>query len=206
MTGLTQVLAFAEAVGSFKGVCRVACSQMQQLKFVVLLPEQLLKLPLADYTYIIDGPEGAADEVLTHFKLQVQRLGDTLVVADTETTFLAHREQCLEVKQQVARQLSALLRAAQALRQQQLLDVLHQFIMRNADPAGGDLLSGVMGLVFTDDVLEAALVDSNLSKEAYVQQRAVAAVQPDSWQNRPQQPVQGHFQQAVRSGSGSCDV
>jgi hypothetical protein len=53
VTGLTQVLAFADAVGSCVGLCRTACSQVHQLKFVLQLPEQELKLPLAGYTYCL---------------------------------------------------------------------------------------------------------------------------------------------------------
>jgi hypothetical protein len=51
VTGLTQVLAFANAVGSYAALCKTACSQLQQLKFVVQLPEQMLELPVVGYTY-----------------------------------------------------------------------------------------------------------------------------------------------------------
>jgi hypothetical protein len=49
--GLTQVLAFADAVGSYAALCKAACSQLQQLKFVMQLPGQVLELPVAGYTY-----------------------------------------------------------------------------------------------------------------------------------------------------------
>jgi hypothetical protein len=77
-------------------------------------------------------------------------------------------EQRHAVQQDVAQQLSALLQLAHMLRLQQLLDVLHQFILRNVWPGAPRLLSSVMGLVFSDAVLEAALGSSTLSKEAYI--------------------------------------
>ncbi len=53
VTGLTQVLAFADAVGSCVGLCRATCSQIQQLKLKVQLPEQseVLELPISGYAY-----------------------------------------------------------------------------------------------------------------------------------------------------------
>ena len=58
MAGLTQVLAFADAVGSFDGICKAACSQLQRLQFVVQLPEQVLELLLPTgntYWFPTDG-------------------------------------------------------------------------------------------------------------------------------------------------------
>jgi hypothetical protein len=156
VTGLTELLAFADAVGSYAALCKTACSQIQQLKFVVQLPEQTLELPLGTYTYRFDERRGWQ---LVRFNLQEQ---------DPVSEPLMSAKQQQDVQQQVAKQLSALLQLAHMLRLQQLLDVLHQFILRNVWPGAPRLLSSVMGLVFSDAVLEAALGSSTLSKEAYI--------------------------------------
>lgn len=73
------------------------------------------------------------------------------------------------MQQQVAAQLSAPLQLAHVLRLQQLLDVLHSFVLQNVGTATSCLLAGVVGLVFSDAVLEAALGNtSTFSKEAYI--------------------------------------
>ena len=156
VTGLTQVLAFADAVGSRSGLCKALCSQLQQLKFVVQLPEQVLELPVAGFCY---GFDPGADRQLVQATLQqFVNIGARLPLAD-----------CHYLKQQLATQTAALLELAHVLRLQQLLDVLHRFIQINAWPRGSFLLSDVAGLVFTGAVLEAALGSSSaLTEEAYV--------------------------------------
>jgi hypothetical protein len=154
--GLTQVLAFADAVGSPSGLSKALCSQLQQLKFVVQLPEQVLELPMARFIY---GFDPGSNTQLVQYNLQQRaRVGAPLVSA----------EQVHDVQQQVAKQLSALLQLAHALRLQPLLNTLHDFLLHNIKPGGPFLLSGVVGLVFSDAVLEAALGSSTLSKEAYI--------------------------------------
>jgi hypothetical protein len=53
VTGLTQVLAFADAVGSFVAPITSACSQLQKLKLKIQLPElqEVIELPVAVWTY-----------------------------------------------------------------------------------------------------------------------------------------------------------
>ena len=151
--GLAQVLAFAQAVGCFTGTFQAACSQLQQLKLFVQLPEQVLELPVVGCSYTFD------DTQLVRYTGQRALVGAPLV-------FLEQRR---DLQQQVAKQLSALLRLAHALRLQPLLDVLHRFLMTNCGlPSHRLLLSGVTGLVFSDAVFEAALGSSTLSKEAYI--------------------------------------
>jgi hypothetical protein len=156
VTGLTQVLAFAHAVGSFEGMLQAACSQLQQLQFAVQLPEQVLELPLVGYTYCFQD-----SEPLQLMQRNLQKQGSL-------GTPLASAEQRCDVQQQVAKQLSALLQLAHVLRLQPLLDVLHRFIKLNVQGFGTPLLSGVTGSVFSDAVFESALGSSTLSKEAYV--------------------------------------
>jgi hypothetical protein len=153
VSGLAQVLAFANAVGSFEGLLQAACSQLRNLKVVVQLPEQVLELPLASCAYCFH------DRQLSQFSLSATgTVGNPLVSP----------EQCSVLKQQVAKQLSPLLHLAHLLHLQPLLDVLHQFIMPNTWVGHEGVLSGVGGLVFTDAVLEAALGSGTLSKEAYI--------------------------------------
>jgi hypothetical protein len=158
VTGLTQVLAFADAVGSRVGLCRAACSQLQQLKFVVQLPGQVLELPVAGciYKFTLDSKQLAQSNL---HSLAENLIGDSLASA----------EQSRNVQQQVAKQTAALLHLAHVLRLQPLLDVLHDFLLHNVPKCASErLLSSVAGLVFTDAVLEAALGSSTLSKEAYI--------------------------------------
>lgn len=77
-------------------------------------------------------------------------------------------DQCLSVRQQVAQQLSPLLRLGHMARLQPLIELLHEFVLYNCGPGQASLLSGAVGLVFTDAVLDAALGSSTLSKEAYL--------------------------------------
>ena len=154
VTGLTQVLAFAHAVGSFDGMLQAACSQLQQLQFALQLPEQVLELPVAGYSYSFDG--------------SMQLVQQNLQTHGSLGTPLASAEQRRDMQQQVAKQLSALLQLAHVLRLQPLLDVLHSFILLNVNGFGKPLLSGVAGAVFSDAVVEAALGSSTLGKEAYV--------------------------------------
>jgi hypothetical protein len=152
VTGLAQVLAFANAVGSFAGALNAACSQVEQLKMVLQLPEQVLELPVGGYTYYYSKLN---DRQLLQFNMHsIAKLG-------APVTSLEQRH---EVQQQVAKQLSALLLLGHVLRLQPLLKVLHQFLLLNSTR----VLSGVIGLVFNDAVLEAALCSSTLNKEAYV--------------------------------------
>lgn len=153
--GLAQVLSFAHAVGSFKGVCQAACSQLPQLKFVVQLPERVLELPLGGWSYFF------RDRTLMQYDLHAtEQVGSPL----------ASVEQVSVVRQQAAKQAAALLQLGHMLHLQPLHDVLRQFILRNGQPMSSiSLLSGVMGLVFTDAVLEAAVgSNSTLGREAYI--------------------------------------
>jgi hypothetical protein len=159
VSGLTQVLAFANAVGSSVGPLNAACSQLQHLKFMLQFPEQPIgvELPLAGYTYWFSDER----------QLQRMHLHERMDVGEP----LASDEQTYDVRQQVAKQTSSLLHLAHVLRLQPLLDLLHQFLLLNAEMPSGflcGLLTGVMGLVFSDAVLEAALGSSTLSKEDYV--------------------------------------
>jgi hypothetical protein len=79
----------------------------------------------------------------------------------------AAKQEQTELQRQVAAQLAALLHLAHALRLVQLLDVLHGFVFWSVAAEVG-LLRGVLSRVFTDQVLQAALGSSTISKEAYI--------------------------------------
>lgn len=153
VAGLAQVLAFADAVGSYKGLCNAACSQLKQLKFVVQLPVQVLELPVAGNVYQVRKPQQV-------MQVNLQEKSDIGAP-------LATVKQWEDVQQQVGKQLSALLKVAHVLRLQLLLNTLHEFVFCSACTSTS-LFEGRLGLVFTDAVLEAAMGSSALSKEAYV--------------------------------------
>jgi hypothetical protein len=69
--------------------------------------------------------------------------------------------------QQIAVQTAALLQLAHALHLQPLLDAMQGFIFLSTR-AQGSFLDGVLGQVFTDAVLQAALGSSTVSKETYI--------------------------------------
>lgn len=124
-----------------------------------------LVLPVGGYHYWIDD---TSDELSERFQLRSMSLQEHLAVGRP----LMIDEQLRDVRQQLADQTAALLRLAHMLRLQPLLDVLHQFLLHNAGrPGSNSLLADVVGLVFTDSVLEAAMGSSSsstFSKEAYV--------------------------------------
>ena len=152
VTGLTQVLVFADAVGSYEGLSMAACSQSSRLKLVVQLPGQVLELHLADHMYSFHGSDHTQ---LVHFSLPTDK---------STVATLSSAEQWRDVQRQVAKQLSLL----QLAHLQPLLDVLHQFVFFNNGEPGGHRLLSSLASVFTDAVLQAAQGSSTLSKEAYV--------------------------------------
>jgi hypothetical protein len=145
VTGLTQLLAFADAVGSRPSLYRVACSQLPQLQFVVQPSEcaSKLEMPVGGCTYCFEKKPAADADTAQLVRYSLQRVvvvpkscGD----ASCPLQFLTS-EQRRDVRQQAAQQLSALLRVAHVLRLQPLLDVLHQFIMLNFQPDKGPIAS-----------------------------------------------------------------
>jgi hypothetical protein len=191
VSGLAQVLAFANAVGSFEGMLQAACSQLQQLKFVVQLPEQVLELPVAGYSYWFDKKH------LNQFNVND---------AETIGAPLASDEQCRDVQQQVAKQAALLLRLAHVLHLQPLQGVLHHFMLLNVWEGQDRVLSGAVGFIFTDAVLEAALGSSTLSKEAYITSAAVTAMRPHTWCSWPQQLAQACWGPKVCQGQQAADL
>lgn len=166
-TTLHEVLAFAHAVGSCEGMLQAACHQLHALKFVVQLPEQTLEL-------------FAAASAGLHYKLDRSKLqlssfslGQTLKYVGTRLT---STEQSVEVKQQVAAQIEALLQMAHLFRLQPLLSALHDFICRNGMPSL--LLYSVLGQIFNQAVLDAAVGTGSLTKETYVSSVLLHALLP----------------------------
>jgi hypothetical protein len=95
--------------------------------------------------------------------MSISQSQDSKIMGDE----LASEQQRAEVQREVAAQTEALLRLAHVLRLQPLTDAVHSFIYA-ACVCGNDVLDGVMDLVFTDAVLEAALGGSSISKEVYI--------------------------------------
>jgi hypothetical protein len=147
-----------------KGLIEAACSQLQQLKFVVQLPEQVLELPVAGDTYCADVVEGDQDQDWREHLVRSMDQLASLLEPDTKVSTRMDRPQRDALEQQVGKQAANLLRLAHVLRLQPLLDVLHGFALLNADR----LLWDVGGLVFNDAVLEAALGSSTLDKGVYI--------------------------------------
>lgn len=156
--GLQQVLAFAHAVGSPLAVLAAACSQLDNLKFVVQLPAQTIELQLRD------GPHrfGVNDED----SKQLRRATLRTCQADHCGSPCVSEAECHEVRQQVAQQVGLLLHMAHVVQLQALTQALHSFVLWNTRKQSS-LLWGVLQLVFTDAVLAAA-VGSTTQTAAYI--------------------------------------
>lgn len=154
---LYLLLAFCHAVGSTQGLLNVACSRVDNLQFRVQLPEQTIQLYSGmDNVYLF--PTDNEDQ-LAHIDLKrdVCNVGKPCV----------SREQRRQLQQQVAAQVGSLLHMAHVLRQQQLIDTMHSFILwHTRNP--WSLLWGVLELIFTDEAVAAALGSSTLSKVQYI--------------------------------------
>lgn len=153
-TALRQVLMFAQAVGSPEGVLKAACSHLAALQITVQLPEQTVELQLSTGGFFF-----YSDEPLT---LACWSLQSHKTLCSVES-----QQQREELQKLVARPTGDLLHIAHMLRLQPLLDVLHDFIYW-ATPGDHGLLYGVLSLVFTDAVLQAAVGTGTVSKEAYI--------------------------------------
>lgn len=157
-TGLQQVLAFAQAVGSAEGLVQAACNQISTLKFAIQLPEQTIEVPVAVQSpLILSGSTGGSAFI-----------SSTSLQGMTNYGQRCSREHLVMLKQQLAGQLGSLLCSAHVLRMLPMLDVLHNFIFWATAKEDMGLLHGVLGMVFSDEVLEAAVGSSNISKDTYI--------------------------------------
>jgi len=152
---LHQVLSFAHAVGSTEGLLSAICSQLDQITVSVQLAQQTLEFSIRAVTYCFN------DEATKLYTADINR-GPQQVGED-----LLGEQQKVDVQRQVCQQVSALLHMAHVLRLQPLIERLHSFIFCSV--CGSDtLLYGVLKLVFTTEVLDAALGSSTLSKDTYI--------------------------------------
>lgn len=156
--GLQRVLAFAHAVDSPEGLLNAACSKLQELMIEVQLPERTLQLrvcPAHDCSY-------KARWLNDEYQLIAHTLARRQVIGCVSTI-----DQLEGIRQQIAVQTAALLQLAHALHLQPLLDAMQGYIFLSTR-AQGSFLDGVLGQVFTDAVLQAALGSSTVSKETYI--------------------------------------
>lgn len=162
-TGLQQVLAFAHAVGSNPGLLNVACSQLGSLKFAVKLPKQRLDVPVTAQ--------------MPFFAL-LELKDRSLDLAGTGSLgSVVSEQQKAEVRRSIARQVAGLLHIAHVLRLQPLLDVLHDWVHGAALTEGSSLLYGVLSLVFSEQVLEAAASSGTGRATAYMSSVLTRSIQ-----------------------------
>jgi hypothetical protein len=162
-TGLQQVLAFAHAVGSNPGLLNVACSQLGSLQFAVKLPEQK-KL------------EVLVTAKMPFFALSLD-LSDRSLAGTGSLGSVSSKQQQGEVRRSIARQVAGLLHIAHVLRLQPLLDVLHDWVHGAALTEGSSLLYGVLSMVCSEQVLEAAASSGAGSATAYMSSVLTRSVQ-----------------------------
>lgn len=153
---LHQVLSFAQAVGSPDGLLTAACSQLSSLKFELPLPQLMLQMPMSG-CYLIES-----DTDLQQFDLKFSMSFD-----------LASKEELMQVKRELATQTGKLLHMAHVLRLPPLIGAVHDFLFNNTThdmgtPSGLGVFYGMLELVLTDAVIDAALGSSTISKEAYL--------------------------------------
>lgn len=155
--GLHQVLSFAQAVGSPEGLMSAMCSQLDHLTVSVQLAQQTLELNVRPALHCFNFNSDATKLLMADINQTAQQVGEDLL----------GEQQKVEVQQQVSQQISALLHMAHVLRLQPLLERLHSFIFWSVCGTN-NLLYGMLRLVFTEDVLDAALGSSTLSKDTYI--------------------------------------
>lgn len=147
---LHHLLAFASAVGSTEMLLTVACSQLEDLRSVVTVQDKQAEL------FMREWPHDTAEADVCFYDA-----GNSSAIRWESV------QQEREAKQQVAAQTCALLHMAHTLRLQPLLDTLHSFLFAAGSSWGG-LLYGMLDLVFTEAVLDAALGSGTISKEIYI--------------------------------------
>jgi len=131
------------------------CGQLDHLAVSVQLEQQTLQLNISAVSYCFN--DEATELFMADIKQTARQVGEDLM----------GEQQKVEVQRQVAQQVSALLHMAHVLRLQPLKERLHSFIFWSVS-ACNTLLSGALKLVFTEEVLDAALGSSTLSKDTYI--------------------------------------
>jgi hypothetical protein len=146
MTGLYQLLSFADAVDSTRPVLKACCAQLQSLKLHAQLGQTQLALETngSGYYFIGEGPQLTC-------QADVSKFGEAVEGAPVATT----AEERQAFKQQVAAQTEQLLWLAHKLQLQALLQHLSRLI-RALTCFKPSLLRDAVDAVFTPRVLEAA--------------------------------------------------
>lgn len=158
MSELADLLAFADAVGSSKGLL-LRCASAPSVHADVKVGEQQLQLP-TDYAYYF------------HFRtreLIQQDMGlDTLAnlgnLGPGERGAPDQQQHIMSAKQQVAQQTEQLLYLAYQMQLPVLQKRLHAFVKANTN-LQSSLLFGVMHSVLSDRVLAAAYIDKDLQRQ-----------------------------------------
>jgi hypothetical protein len=167
--GLHEVLSFAQAVGPAPALLQAACSQQGALVIALKAEQQTLRLPMTGGTLAWLPPTAPQQQQ----QQPQQQQPDSFQISLLSSTKRAPIgspvtiQQLTSVRREAAAQTGALLLMAHVLRLQPLIDALHSFVTNAAATAAG-LLYGVLQLVFTDAVLDAALGSSTVSKYTYI--------------------------------------
>jgi hypothetical protein len=149
MKGLTQLLLFADAVGSHKGLLLSCVPQAEVLHVSVKLGEQQLKLPAADW-YFFATLDDARSFVQSNCREDGIQLAEDVSTAQMEA-----------LKVQAAAQVEPLLHIAYRMQLRALRVIMCAFIKMNTNTVSS-LLFGAMRSVLTERVLDAAAGDKEL--------------------------------------------
>lgn len=144
-TGLHELLAFADAVDTEPGILLACLRHLDHPGLVIQahMGDQLVQLSTDGRSYFFDS---------------MQLMCATATTVCEVGMPAARLQEQQQLSALVAEQLEALLYQAHAMRLQPLIQRLHCFIASNTDIADGlSVLHGVLGLVFTERVMAAAL-------------------------------------------------
>jgi hypothetical protein len=141
--GLHKLLAFADAVDTEPGIVQALMSHLDDLVIRASMGQQQVQLCTDGRSYFFDG-----------MQLSCSPPGMQYQVGMPAPSSQEQRQ----LSTDVAQQLEALLYYAHSMQLRQLVQKLHAFISSNAsNTAGTALLHGVLGVVFSDRVVTAAL-------------------------------------------------
>jgi hypothetical protein len=193
MEGLYQLLAFADAVGTTKGVLQACCSQLQLLQLHAQLGQTQVAL-------LTDGTDYCFDSMSKRLRQQTNINADNSAVTGAPAAATAEEQRAF--KQQVVAQTEQLLWLAYRLQLQPLAQRLQMFIRALSMFSTSLLAGGLVDSVITARVLEAAGVNNlpggkqvllnSISSEhvAFTEQLSVQTVlRPTGLAVSQQQPV-----------------
>lgn len=141
--GLYELLAFSDAVDTEPGIVMASLAHLDQLVIRVSVGNQQVQLSICDHCYYFDRMQLICATATKRWQVGIP---------------LESQQEQQQLSTEVAQQLEALLYQAYTMKLYSLTQRIHSFIASSAgNSTGSSILYGVLGLIFTDCVLQAAV-------------------------------------------------